>query len=209
MGDGIVLVWDAASGKETHALRGNASRVASVSFSQDGKQIVSGGDDGAVAIWDVASGRKMSTLRGYGSPVTGVAFSPDGRTIVTCSRDYTVRAWDVANGHETYTANERGCPLALSPDGKRLVSGGDDGTLRVRDVAGGTETLAFKAHDGPVRSVVFSPDGRRVASTGGVKLVLKAWDATRGRESPNPQSHVPAISAVIFLRRPKADIPGL
>jgi len=41
--------------------------------------------------------------------------------------------------------------------------------------------LVWKAHDKKVRSLVFSPDGTRIATTGGTSNVVWLWDAPTGR----------------------------
>jgi WD40 repeat protein len=48
-----VKVWNAATGGETLTLRGHTDFISSVSFSPDGKQIVSGSHDHTVKVWDV------------------------------------------------------------------------------------------------------------------------------------------------------------
>jgi len=42
-------------GQETFTLEGHSDRVASVSFSPDGKRIVSGSNDNSVKVWDISS----------------------------------------------------------------------------------------------------------------------------------------------------------
>ena len=48
-------VWDAQTGQETLTLKGHSGYVLSVSFSPDGKRIVSGSADKTVKIWDISS----------------------------------------------------------------------------------------------------------------------------------------------------------
>src|SRR5262245_19944491 len=52
----------------------------------------------------------------------------------------------------------------VSPDGQRLAAGGSDHMVRVWDAATGKELLALKGHTKEVTSVVFSADGKRLAS---------------------------------------------
>jgi WD40 repeat protein len=66
--------------------------------------------------------------------------------------------------------------MTFSPDGKRLVTASDDENLKVWDVATGQEVLTLSGHSGAVTGVAFSPDGRRLVSSGWKKV--KVWDAT-------------------------------
>jgi WD40 repeat protein len=49
---------------------------------------------------------------------------------------------------------------------ERLATGGDDGTAQVRDAASRQELLTLRGDNGSVRSVEWSPDGKRLASAG-------------------------------------------
>jgi len=74
-----------------------------VSFSPDGRRIVSGSVDNTLKVWDAESGQEMLTLKGHSSSVRSVSFSPDGKRIVSGSFDKTVKIWD-------------GRPLEKSPE---------------------------------------------------------------------------------------------
>ncbi|KAJ6585850.1 WD40-repeat-containing domain protein, partial [Mycena capillaripes] len=80
-------------------LEGHIYRVTSVTFSPDGRQVVSGSDDCTLHIWDAESGAALrDPLKGHNDSTTTVAFSPDGKRIVSGSRDKTVRIWDAESG---------------------------------------------------------------------------------------------------------------
>jgi WD40 repeat protein/beta-lactamase regulating signal transducer with metallopeptidase domain len=51
--DATVHICDAATGKEIAVLRGHAGPVWTVTFSPDGHQLLSGGDDGTLRLWSV------------------------------------------------------------------------------------------------------------------------------------------------------------
>jgi len=53
--DKTVKVWDAQTGKKTLTLKGHRDSVFSVSFSPDGKRIVSGSYDNTLKVWDISS----------------------------------------------------------------------------------------------------------------------------------------------------------
>ncbi len=52
-------------GREPLTLKGHAGPVTSVSFSPDGKRIVSGSDDNSLKVWDAQTGQETLTLKGH------------------------------------------------------------------------------------------------------------------------------------------------
>ena len=71
--------------------------VMSVSFSPDGKRIVSGSYDNTLKVWDAQTGQETLTLKGHSEAVTSVDFSPDGKRIVSGSGDKTLKVWDISS----------------------------------------------------------------------------------------------------------------
>jgi WD40 repeat protein len=93
--DGTVQVWDMTTGREAFTFRGHTGRVSSLTFSPDGRRLVSGGEDKLIKIWDIhLTGQGALTLTGHTSRVNSLAFSPDGLRLASGSADGTVRVWD-------------------------------------------------------------------------------------------------------------------
>jgi WD40 repeat protein/tRNA A-37 threonylcarbamoyl transferase component Bud32 len=168
--------------KTAVTLKGHSDYVRSVSFSPDGRQIVSGSEDETLKVWDAETGQEMLTLKGHSGYVIGVAFSPDGRRIVSGSDDMTLKVWDAETGQEIRTLGGHSdyvTSVAFSPDGRRIVSGSEDNTLKVWDAETGQEKLTLEGHSDSIWTVCFSPDGKRVISSGGTQV--KVWDSKTGQ----------------------------
>jgi WD40 repeat protein len=69
--------------------------------------------------------------------------------------------------------------IAFDATGTRVAIGGDDGFVRVWRLDSSGAAVEKQLHDGPVRDVTFSPDGR-LASAGN-DGTAKVWDLARGR----------------------------
>ena len=80
-------------------LHGHTDCVASVAFSPDGKQIISGSHDKVIYIWNAETGEAVTMpLAGHTNAVTTVAVSPDNKHIISGSWDKTIRIWDLQTG---------------------------------------------------------------------------------------------------------------
>ncbi|MDB5313556.1 MAG: hypothetical protein JWO38_7758 [Gemmataceae bacterium] len=94
--DGLVILWDAATGKELwrHPFAGRdmtTGRVHAIAISPDSKTIAaavslgSGKGPERVVLLSAAEGTHVGFVQGGGLPIVGVAWSPDGTRLVTAS----------------------------------------------------------------------------------------------------------------------------
>jgi len=80
--DNSVHLWDVVRQEEVMTLQGHTSGVAAVTFSPDGKTLVTGSADGEVKFWSVATGKELFSVRIPGVSVKFAMFSPEARTLV-------------------------------------------------------------------------------------------------------------------------------
>ena len=86
--------------------------------------------------------------------------------------------------------------LAYSPDGKILALSHHQ-TIRLWDTAREGTIAGWVAHEGPIRSLAISGDGKRLASGGEDKL-LRIWDVRTGKLLHSLKGQMGAIRAVAF-----------
>jgi WD40 repeat protein len=200
-----VKVWDAQTGLELLTIKGHTKSVVGVAFNADGKRLASASNDNTVKVWDAQTGQELFNF--YIGPTSGVAFSPDGKRLASaCGRwdgsrwdgvPGEVKVWDTQTGQQLLSVKAYAGPrasLAFSPDGKRLatsnlpskLAGAMDGPgeVKVWDAQTGKELLTL-VHPAEIKSVVFSPDGKRLASSARWLSGVQVWDAQTGQELLN------------------------
>ncbi|MDE3090062.1 MAG: WD40 repeat domain-containing protein [Chloroflexota bacterium] len=205
---GDMELRDVGTGRVVRTLDGTSGER-SVAFSPDGKSLVSGSCEtrdargncttGKIRIWDTTVWQVVRTLTGHTGEVSRLAFSSDGKTLASSackSRSEgqclagEILLWDMATGQATYTLNNHtGESMAFSPDGKTIAAGScaarknwpecSAGEIWVWDVATRQVVRTLRGHMGEVNDVVFSPDGKMLASASSDQTV-KLWDVATG-----------------------------
>ena len=72
-----IIILDAITGTQTETLSGHTAEVNTVTFSSDGRSLVSGSDDRTVKLWDVQTGGVIKTFSGHTQLVWAVSISAD------------------------------------------------------------------------------------------------------------------------------------
>jgi WD40 repeat protein len=86
-------LWDVKTGNELRQYVGHTAGIDSVTFSHDGKYILSTSDDSTARLWDAATGMELRRFLGHVGWVSGGAFSPDDKYVLTGANDGVARLW--------------------------------------------------------------------------------------------------------------------
>jgi WD40 repeat protein len=185
-----VVLFKVPSGKYVRSLKGPGGRVVWVSFSRDSQLLVAiswyEGVDGAVRVWDLRTDKMLFTVPVPGHKISGaITFSSDSKRLVGEGAE-RLQVWDAHTGAEVQTVPNipGGCAcLCFSPDGRRLAASiWHDRNVKIFDWDGERlgQSATLKGHSGPIGAVVYSPDGKWLAS--GAENEFTLWDAKSLRE---------------------------
>ena len=161
-------------------LSGHTHAVWSVAFSPNGKLLASGSLDGTVRLWNRFTGQCQQVLQHHQSGVWSVAFAPSGddgnpdrHLLASGSQDQTIRLWEIASDVPTGQSHQQQPELVVQP-------------LRT-----------LEGHTSWIRCIVFSPDGKLLAS-GSSDGSVKLWRVNTGECLQTFQAHSSLVLAVAF-----------
>jgi hypothetical protein len=97
-----------------------------VTFSPDGRKLLTASQDDTAAIWDFTAGtaRRKIVLQ-HDAALYSARFSPDGRRAVTACLDQTARVWDATTGQPLSSPMPHNAPVqdaAFSGDGNWIAT---------------------------------------------------------------------------------------
>ncbi|MBR8840575.1 MAG: CHAT domain-containing protein [Stigonema ocellatum SAG 48.90 = DSM 106950] len=187
------------------------SRQSEVSFSPDGKILASASADGVVKLWRfegilpnfpgkslsinpdgktvaIANQQGIITLRrrdgsllqsinSHEGEIVKILFSPNGTTFVTISKDNQIKLWNLEGN------------LLKSWQGHEGVNN----SIPHRDSYTETPTISFD----PIQDVSFHPDGKTLATIGGIDKKVKLWDL-EGNLLTSWETHDGLVTSINF-----------
>lgn len=163
--DGTLRFWDLAGG-QVRAVKVGKRSIVDAALSHDGNIIAVAEYDGSrpdIGIYEMDGGRRLKLLQPFGNYsgsdawMSCLAFSPDGNSLAIGIR--------------------QDAKYKSSPDEKS-----EHETIQLWDVAEGDLTRSFRRNVNAPGALVFSPDGKWVASAATGNTPVQLWNVADGSE---------------------------
>jgi WD40 repeat protein len=205
--DQRVVLWSVDDWRQLANLKGSQDDLQSVAFAPDGRTLATGGQDGAVRLWrtapGAASGASWEPLPKHrDDPV----LSADGQAIAFLSAGSDLKVWDALSLRERTSLPlpeaAQTC-FAIGPAGRFAAVGTADGLVCLAEIpldGRGARWRTLGRHDAGLLQVLFSRDGKTLASLGRDGKV-RIWQLPSGGQTAVIPVSV-GIRSVPALSRP-------
>jgi WD40 repeat protein/tRNA A-37 threonylcarbamoyl transferase component Bud32 len=189
--DFAIDLWDWETGALLRQLKGPQATVTALAFHPSSKLLAAGTADGTWLVWDLATDAVVQRKKLASGAVRDLAFIGKGEQLLVAgcvgrlelydlSESKTVRAVDLPGGLNS---------VALTRDELHLAVGARDGTLRILAFPTLEEKAKLTDPSGSIGALVFSPDGRLLASSADRKVTV--WDVRSQRRLFTLPQHSP------------------
>jgi len=131
-----ISIWDVENNLIAR-LAGHDDLVTDVTFSPDGRYLVSSSRDNTLIVWDLNTFEPQTVLSGHNSNIETVTYSHDGHFIASGSANGHILIWNSESGLpilEIEAHSERVNELVFTPDGRSLISVSDDNTVKAWNI---------------------------------------------------------------------------
>ena len=170
-----IRAWDITTGLELFLFNAAEPFGRALVFSPNGTLLATNGTHAQTRVWDVTTQREITPPNIMNA--SALAFSPDGKTLAYGHPNgivlYDITTTGIKERGRISNHRGFGTVLTFSPDGKILLDPKSIGwqlLIQLWDVDTGTDLGTLSGHTEGIEKLVFSHDGKTLASS--------SWDGT-------------------------------
>jgi WD40 repeat protein len=204
---GTVHLWDIASDRRLSTLEPGEddAPIFALTFTADGKSLVTLHTNRAVSVWDLPTGKDR---RQFAFPTRSAVLSPDGRTALGVE-DRRVVLWELTTGRRLreFRAERPVEKLTFTADGRIVAAGESNGRVELWEASTGKPLGRVECrHRLTIDSAIaLSPDGKTLAVNAGRSIAL--FEVATGQEH-FPEGHRSVIDSVGYSPTGRTVITG-
>ncbi len=189
----VVTVWAIPTGEKLYELPLGHQVGIGLTFSDDGRRLLTTTHDKVAQVWDTTSGKEVSRI--VSPHGTHALLTPDGKRVFRMDLQSVV-VWDattgaklaVLGGHEPYVGE-----VVVNRDGSRAVTKTQAGKQwRLWDLSGEPKAVPLDGHMNGIKEAVFGRDGKTLLTVDwGGKTLLRdlRGDTSLDVSDPNGDGH--------------------
>ncbi|PQQ06637.1 hypothetical protein Pyn_29733 [Prunus yedoensis var. nudiflora] len=173
-------------------LVGHKSEVCGLKWSNDDRELASGGNDNQLLVWNQHSQQPALRLTEHTAAVKAIAWSPHQSGLLVSgggTADRCIRFWNTTNGHQlnSIDTGSQVCNLAWSKNVNEIVSthGYSQNQIMVWKYPSMGKVATLTGHSMRVLYLAMSPDGQTIV-TGAGDETLRFWNVF-----PSVKTHTP------------------
>lgn len=195
--DGLIKIWDIASGRLRLTLTGHISGVRGLAVSDRHPYLFSCGDDKMVKCWDLEQNQVVRHYHGHLSGVYSLGLHPTENLLITGGRDSVARVWDMRTKEQVSClaghSNTVGAIKCLPAD-PQVITGSYDTTIRLWDLKMAKTAVTLTHHKKSVRALALKHDKSSFAS--GATDNIKQWSLPEGNFVQNLSGHESIVNSL-------------
>ncbi|KAJ7964533.1 FIZZY-related 2 [Quillaja saponaria] len=171
-------------------LVGHKSEVCGLKWSNDDRELASGGNDNQLLVWNQHAQQPALRLTEHTAAVKAIAWSPHQNSLLASgggTADRCIRFWNTTNGHQLNSVDtgSQVCNLAWSKNVNEIVSthGYSQNQIMVWKYPSMTKVATLTGHGMRVLYLAMSPDGQTIV-TGAGDETLRFWNVFPSTKAP-------------------------
>ena len=152
-------------------------------FLEDGKHLLSGGEDGMIRQWSIEDGKEVREPIEGSERVRALALSGDRKWII--SGEFKLASvWNRTTWQKVLAVHEHTLEVEtvdISPDSTKFATGARDKRAFIWDISTGRRLAGPLEHDDSVVTVKFSPDGEHIVTAAWECETLRIYNMHTGQ----------------------------